>query len=570
MRVFCPEHQKSFFAPRQSPIKCENRGHVLGELDFAGLGTSSFEFQWQYCCNCEHFCVINFDSNGLERCPVCTRRSSVLYICERCYTVSFESNTPLQQKNFTLTSEGTPFPCCPGCLQPASADLREHTCEEARVSFVTGLNTCPICLERLDIGPSFPSSVAQYLRRTKSANKVNVTFDYESELFVPVVDGEFVLISNNDEQARTIVIPRSPRLETVREFYELYQDYYHCNTPSPGEISLLEPAVVVPTVDGWKLLSTGVFEAIPDRRKRIPTESPIREQPQPAPTSQIAQENEQVSRCTQCNTEIEAKYAFCWKCGHPRSDTITAAEVQPKRPRMIVSTFEGEDEERTVKTEPRKGLGMFSWSDSEASSRPGKKNGSMIRLFSLGVGGLLIFALSLFVLLRSDSPATTAATPETSAQTVPTDPATKPIESTKTAEMKPTSLQTPAANAEDAALAQLRQLRLSAKEKDSSRILKDLAEKEKKFADDYRFPYERAKVFIADPSKDLYQKAFIALNRAAQKAISKGQAGEMLRNLVNDGDGDFQKLSHGHREWSQLQKALKRNDAGMLGENQGL
>ena len=37
MRVFCPEHKRGFFAPRQSPIKCENRGHVLGELDFEAL-----------------------------------------------------------------------------------------------------------------------------------------------------------------------------------------------------------------------------------------------------------------------------------------------------------------------------------------------------------------------------------------------------------------------------------------------------------------------------------------------------------------------------------------------------
>ena len=36
MRVFCPEHKRGFFAPRQSPIKCENRGHVLGTLDFEG------------------------------------------------------------------------------------------------------------------------------------------------------------------------------------------------------------------------------------------------------------------------------------------------------------------------------------------------------------------------------------------------------------------------------------------------------------------------------------------------------------------------------------------------------
>jgi hypothetical protein len=409
--------------------------------------------------------------------------------------------------------------------------------------------------------------VAQFLRRTKSANKLNVTFDYESELFVPVTDGEFVVISNNDELGRTIVIPRSPRLETVKEFYELYQDYYHCTAPNPGEITLSEPAVVVPTVDGWKLLSTGVFEVVSDRRKIVPTETPVREQTQPEPT---AQANEQVSICTQCNTPIEAKYAFCWKCGHPRAETTEAPEVQSKRPKMFLSTFESDDEERTVQTENRKGLGLFSWASAETSPRSDKGNGSMLRLFSLGVGGLLIFSLSLFVLLRSDSPATTTANPETDAPTLQTDPAPKAIESTQTAEMKQTSLQTPAANAEDAALAQLRQMRLSAKAKDRSRILKDLSEKEKKFADDYRFPYERAKVVVADPNKDLHEEAFAALNRAAQKAISKGQAGEMLRNLANDSAGDFQKLSRGHREWTQLQKALKRNDAGMLSENQGL
>src|SRR6266581_1567876 len=120
MKVFCPEHKRGFFAPRQSPIKCENRGHILGELDF----------------------------------------------------------------------EGAAQPSCPGCLQATSADLREHTCDGLGASFITALSSCPICQERLDIGPSFPSSVARYLKRTKAANKVNVTFDYETELFVPVEDGE--------------------------------------------------------------------------------------------------------------------------------------------------------------------------------------------------------------------------------------------------------------------------------------------------------------------------------------------------------------------------------------------
>src|SRR5258708_3973255 len=106
----------------------------------------------------------------------------MLYLCARCYTISFESNTPLQTKNFTLTSEGAPQPSCPGCLLPTSADLREHSCDRLGTSFVTAVDSCPICQERLDIGPSFPSSVAHYLRRIKAANKLNVTFDYETEL----------------------------------------------------------------------------------------------------------------------------------------------------------------------------------------------------------------------------------------------------------------------------------------------------------------------------------------------------------------------------------------------------
>src|SRR5262249_33057501 len=117
MRVFCPEHKRSFFAPRQNPIKCENRAHVLGELNFAGVAASQVELQWLYCCNCEPFCPISSEQESIARCPVCTRRISRLYACDRCFTISFESDTPLETKNFTLTSEGLPQPSCPGCLQ---------------------------------------------------------------------------------------------------------------------------------------------------------------------------------------------------------------------------------------------------------------------------------------------------------------------------------------------------------------------------------------------------------------------------------------------------------------------
>jgi hypothetical protein len=624
MRVFCHEHKRGFFAPRQSPIKCENRGHVLGELDFLGEGKSSFPFQWQYCCNCEHFCVIDFHDNGLQRCPVCTRRSSSLYLCDRCYTVSFESNTPLQTKNFTLTSESVPQPCCPGCLQSASADLREHTCDEARVSFVTGLNSCPICSERLDIGPSFPSAVAQYLRRTKSANKVYVTFDYESGLFVPVEDGEFVLISNNDESGRTIVLPRSPRLETRRDFYELYQDYYYCAAPDAGEINVSEPAVVVQTPEGWKLLARGMFVIVNDQPKKITpatvaskrSDLPGDEQQQSgmaqetgrrgrlrSQQEETAEEQQQsgmaqdagrrgrlrsqqegteesVTACANCQTPIEAKYAFCWKCGYPRTDKSEALEnasqhrrksvpeLRPERSRLIVSSLEADEEEPTVQHENRSMRSpMFAWSSSATPQRQTRNNASVLKLFSIAGGGVLLLSLTLFALLRSNSSSTSLTAAESAAPTLQNNAS---VAVPAGVEMKPASMPVSSTSAEDSALARLRQLRIAADSSDRSKILQNFSETEMKYADDYRFPYERARVVVKNRKKNFQKEAFAALSRAAQKAISKGKAREMLQSLNKDSNGDFEKLSHGHREWEQLQKALKSKDASMLSVNEGL
>jgi hypothetical protein len=129
--------------------------------------------------------------------------------------MSFESNTPLQSKNFTLNADGVPQPSCPGCLRSAAADQHEHFCEQVGATFITALNTCPICEERLDVVPSFPSTVALYLKRTRAAHKVNVTFDYETESFVPVEDGEFVVVTGSDP---AIALPRAPHFAARRDF----------------------------------------------------------------------------------------------------------------------------------------------------------------------------------------------------------------------------------------------------------------------------------------------------------------------------------------------------------------
>jgi hypothetical protein len=124
MRVFCPEHHKGFLSPRQSPVRCENKGHVLGDLNFDGELKTPLELRWQYCCNCEHFCPIDVKLGTLTRCPVCTRRSSILHLCERCGTISFESSTPLKAKISHLQRQGASV-ACPGCLRETSTDLRD-------------------------------------------------------------------------------------------------------------------------------------------------------------------------------------------------------------------------------------------------------------------------------------------------------------------------------------------------------------------------------------------------------------------------------------------------------------
>jgi hypothetical protein len=574
MRVFCPEHKRSFFAPRQSPVKCENRGHVLGELDFAGERKSSFQFQWQYCCNCEHFSLIEFDSYGLQRCPVCTRRTSLLYLCDRCYLVSFESNTPLETKNFTLTSDGAPRPCCPGCLLPASADLREHTCDEAQASFVTGLNTCPICRERLDIGPSFPSTVANYVRRTRAANKLYVTFDYETELFVSIEDGEFVLIRNNDESGRTFVVPRSTRLASSRDFYELYQDYYHCAAPETGEINISEPAVVAETPSGWKFQSPGVITVANDQPKKAPVVAATKqiESPAPAPAAEevqpsITKTEETVGACTQCGTLIEGKYSFCWKCGHPRTKAQPTG-LRPQRSRLIVSAME-EDEEGLGQPDQKRSLlsSTYSWASAVTREPKAVANRSVLKLFSLLVVGFLIgsvIAVSRFGSSSAAPEQVAALPPQTNAAPVAQN------EETPSVEIKPVSMEVPAASNEDTELERLRQMRSAASASERSKILKNLSETERKYSRDYRFPYERAKVVVMTRTKNFREEAFSALARAAQKAITSGKAREMLQSLNKDEDGDFQKLSHGHREWSQLQKALKSKDTSALPVNEGL
>ncbi len=570
MRVFCPEHKKGFFAPRQNPVKCENRGHLLGEIDFEGQATTPVDLQWQYCCNCEHFGPVDFDQYGLQRCPVCTRKSSVIYVCDRCYVISFESNTPLQTKNFTLSGEGVPQPSCPGCLRPASADLHEHTCDVVNASFVTGLSTCPICEERLDVAPAFPSLVANYLKRTKAANKVNVTFDYETGLFAPVEDGEFVVIRN---LAQPVVLPRAPKFSTKRDFYEFYQDYYHCANPDAGDVQIVQPAFVTDSGNGWNLVATGLLEVIKPQPKLQPKktvappviqppvvkrdEEVIPEPPVPAKKPEVAAKKAETGAraCPDCGSMIEEKYSFCWKCGH-------ALEGE-RKPRTILSASDLDDE-LTVQHEARPfSSTVLPWTTAKPEEHPSSSRGSVLKLLSIGGVSLLLVSLGLFTLTRSDTqPAVATAEPPPVAQASqpqPSVPVTTEVSRSAPAE---TTTQQVEANPE-AELKKLQEKRESAKPSERPKIYQALAKVEKQYPRDYRFSYERAKLAMKGSHS---AAALKALTVAAEKAITTGKANEMLSGLEEDKEGDFSKLSQGRYEWSRLVAALKRKDTSLLSE----
>ena len=582
MRVFCPEHKRGFFAPRQSPIKCENRSHLLGEIDFEGQSVTPVQLQWQYCCNCEHFCPVDFDQYGLQRCPVCTRKSSLLYLCDRCYVISFESNTPLETKNFTLTPEGAPQPSCPGCLRPASADLHEHTCDEVNASFVTGLTACPICQERLDIAPAFPSTVANYLKRTKASNKVNVTFDYETGAFVPVEDGEFVVVTNPDQ---AIVLPRASKFAAKRDFYEFYQDYYHCPNPDAGDVQIIRPAFVNSTGEGWTLTATGLLDVVKEQPKPKPVVTPViqppppvvakREEPiaapTPAPVPAPAPQKEQpgVRACDDCGSLIEAKYAFCWKCGHAmENEQKSSVSNGRKPPTMLMSQAIDLDDELTVQHEQRPlSSTMLPWTTARTPDRTSR--GSVLKLIGIGFVALTLLSLGLFGLLRSETQtasASVAAEPVVTQASQPQPTVAVASEVSRNAPAEMTTTQQAAPSTPEDELKKLREKGKAAKPAERSKIIQAFAKVERQYPRDYRFPYERAKLAMKGSQASSRTEAFKALNAAAEKAINTGKANEMLSGLETDKTGDFSKLAQGRYEWSRLVAALKRKDTSLLSE----
>lgn len=106
------------------------------------------------------------------------------------------------------------------------------------------------------------------------------------------------------------------------------------------------------------------------------------------------------------------------------------------------------------------------------------------------------------------------------------------------------------------------QERVSNAKPSDSEILTSLRAAEDKYKNDYRFTYERAKLF----GKGLisHDEAFDALYEGAEKAIDGGKNQQMLDDMTARKDSDFSRLSRGHRDWGVIMQALSSKDKTAL------
>lgn len=533
MKVFCPEHKRSFLAPRKNPIRCENTAHLLGELCFAGAKTKASSSVWEYCCNCEHFWP-----SGLadEKCPVCDRQISIRYLCDQCFTFSLESDDSAPSKNFTITQDGGPDPSCPACLKiPASQELQPHECFDLGASFLTALEVCPVCNSSIRENVSFPTTADVYLR-SKAVKTVKL--DYELEMLVEAEDGDFVLLNNANQ---LILLPKSNSLASKEEFYEKYQDYFHCMSPAAGDIIVTKPATVESVGSGWKLAETGVLEV----RAKEAFQSYV---PPPPKTDDedvtIEPSSEASPLCPHCGAAIDQEYAkgwgYCWHCGEPLKEK-TGVAVQPLGPLVSRTSQQITEPALPASASPFR-ASMFE--TPPAAAAISKHSVGVILL--VGFLALGIIAFFVWWILSSRQPDVVAA-----------DNAQVPNTTTYEA-ATPSPVVTPAARGADDEVVSMRKRIKDAAPSDRAQIVSDLRSLEQRYSSEYRFPYERAKLSITGVVA--HDEAFAALVTAAERAISNNRADEMLSELTSEKDTYFWKTSRGHEEWNALLDALRTKD----------
>lgn len=289
-------------------------------------------------------------------------------------------------------------------------------------------------------------------------------------------------------------------------------------------------------------------------------------------------------RCRSCRNLVDEDATFCEYCGANMFED-TAPLIVPLPPRPSTQRFGGEQTYgRDTLYEPGnvgtaaavKRAPAAPDTSSAADEKTAERTVATPTMFeSYGQSspapqfkwwhGLLVVIVVLMVIAGLGAGgwywwSQRSSTAETSAQ--PGSNQAPSQTSSSTSSSSNTQEQTNAAQLADDELKQLRAWRVSAPPSEGTKIVTAIEDAEKKYPTDYRFPYERAKLSIKGMIS--HHEAFEAIFLAGEKAIDNGKAQEMLSDLMSDKDGDFYKMSRGHREWAMLGEALRNEDKSAL------
>jgi formylglycine-generating enzyme required for sulfatase activity len=278
MRFYCENHGKDVFAAAKLPgrIVC----YTESEIEQHYLGNFPAEEFWEYCCSCDSAWRSNPALKDVpnSQCLRCKCLVTACYLCDQCGLFTLDSDDGVGDRTFVLVPNESPIRrhrtgpadlCCPGCLKPALSQVYTHCCDETGTSFSSARKECPLCFNRIQPAPSFPSLVAVYLNSVADKNKSAVTrdiLDNENNRLVPAPRGEFLVITNGAGNVNPILLPGNTSFQGSED-YEAYVGLYDCDEPTAGEVRILSPAVVDKKRGGWVVKERGRLEIVPPQHE---------------------------------------------------------------------------------------------------------------------------------------------------------------------------------------------------------------------------------------------------------------------------------------------------------------
>ena len=315
IRVYCVTHKVGFDAQANKPLVCARGDHALAN-HFPDRSS------WEYCCDCQHCWLLDTAKKeaASKDCPACEREVVRRYACANCNVISLESNEPARRKVFNLT-DGIPTPSCPGCLHKPQATGIEHDCADYGSRFVTNFSTCPFCDHVLEAPPVFPCTVAECLSGLKRT-PTQLRFDSKTSELKAAADGEYVLLPSLPGVSLSLVIPRTKRLKSKRDYYDTYYELFNCENPISGEVLVVRPATAQKTDAGWVVHEAGTIEIKADSAGK-----------------EAARAGAVI--CTNCGTRGRPSEQFCGRCGvafHTTSTRDHLAKIPAPQPTLPTGT----------------------------------------------------------------------------------------------------------------------------------------------------------------------------------------------------------------------------------------